>query len=106
MSKKTHVFAEDTFFLSRRKFMVIGAAITAAIALPIGWISSRISTRNDYIRSRSSGLYKDDTISKVRVSHANKAVEKYYKEFGGEPLGHVSHDLLHTHFVDRTKLKG
>lgn len=104
MTKKKYLFAEDSFFLSRRKFMAVGAAFVAVMAIPVGWFSSKIASRNDYIKARSAGLYKDDTIAKIRVSHANPAVEKYYKEFGGQPLGHLSHDLLHTHFVDRTKL--
>ncbi|MGL4475327.1 MAG: iron hydrogenase small subunit [Shewanella sp.] len=104
MTRKTHEFAEDSFFLSRRRFMAIGGAFIAVLALPIGWISNRIAKRNDYIKARAQGLYKDDAIAKLRVSHANPAVTKYYQEFGGEPLGHMSHDLLHTHFVDRTKL--
>ncbi|MGL4447218.1 iron hydrogenase small subunit HydB [Shewanella sp.] len=104
MSKKTHLFAEDSFFLSRRKFMAVGAAFIAVLAIPVGWFSSRLAQRNDYIKARSRGLYQDDALATRRVSHANPAVEKYYKEFGGEPLGHMSHELLHTHFVDRTKL--
>ncbi|MGI2261147.1 iron hydrogenase small subunit HydB [Shewanella sp. GXUN23E] len=104
MSKKNYLFAEDSFFLSRRKFMAVGAAFLAVLALPVGWFASKIERRNEYIKARTKGLYKDDAIAKLRVSHANPAVEKYYKEFGGEPLGHLSHDLLHTHFVDRTKL--
>ncbi|MCL2912892.1 iron hydrogenase small subunit HydB [Shewanella corallii] len=104
MSKKSYLFAEDSFFLSRRKFIAIGAAFAAALALPVGWFSSKLERRNEYIKARTEGLYKDDAIAKLRVSHANPAVEKYYKEFGGQPLGHLSHDLLHTHFVDRTKL--
>ncbi|ADN76257.1 iron hydrogenase small subunit [Ferrimonas balearica DSM 9799] len=106
MSKKTYEFVEDSFFLSRRKFMAVGAAFMAALALPIGWIASRIQSRNDYINARTAGLYKDDAIAALRVSHANPAVAKYYEEFGGKPLGHTSHELLHTHFIDRTKLKG
>ncbi|TKB49923.1 iron hydrogenase [Ferrimonas sediminicola] len=104
MTKKTHLFAEDSFFLSRRKFMAVGAAFVAAMAIPMSWFASKLARRNDYIKARSAGLYRDDAIAKVRVSHRNPAIEKYYSEFGGEPLGHLSHELLHTHFVDRTKL--
>ncbi|MDR8523150.1 MULTISPECIES: iron hydrogenase small subunit HydB [Shewanella] len=104
MNNNKHEFAEDSFFISRRKFMAIGSAFLAVMAIPVGWFASKVASRNDYIKSRSAGLYKDDSIAKLRVSHANPAVEKYYKEFGGKPLGHMSHELLHTHFVDRTKL--
>ncbi|GLS82224.1 iron hydrogenase small subunit [Paraferrimonas haliotis] len=101
---KQHEFAEDGFFLSRRKFMAIGGAFVAVMALPFGWLASKISSRNDYIKARSAGLYEDDAIAKLRVSHANPGITKYYQEFGGEPLGHYSHKLLHTTFVDRTKI--
>ncbi len=38
-----------------------------------------------------------------RKSHKNEQVAKLYKEFLGEPLGHKSHDLLHTHYTKREK---
>ncbi|BCV34116.1 iron hydrogenase small subunit [Shewanella algae] len=98
-------FTEDGFLLSRRRFMAVGAAILALLALPVGWLGSRIAKRNEYIKARADALYMDDAIAKYRVSHANPAIARYYSEFGGEPLGHLSHELLHTHFVDRTKLK-
>jgi ferredoxin hydrogenase small subunit len=61
------------------------------------------STNNNYIKARTKGLYQDDEKSAVRVSHANKSVARYYQEFGGEPLGHLSHELLHTRYINRTK---
>ena len=39
--------------------------------------------------------------AKVRVSHANKQVERLYAEFLGKPLGKKSHELLHTHYHER-----
>lgn len=105
MSKKTYEFIEDSFFISRRKFMACSAAFVAVLAIPVGWFSAKIAKRNDYIKARSAGLYKDDVMAKIRVSHQNPAVSQYYQEFGGEPLGHLSHELLHTHYIDRTKLK-
>ncbi len=39
----------------------------------------------------------------LRKSHENPEVIGIYKEFLGEPLGHKSHELLHTHYVERVR---
>lgn len=51
--------------------------------------------------NRKAGLYAHDANLEVRKSHENEAVKELYKEFLGEPLGHKSHELLHTHYVSR-----
>ena len=53
------------------------------------------------IRARMKALYTIDGQESMRVSHANTEVERLYKEFLGEPLGHRSHELLHTHYTCR-----
>jgi len=53
------------------------------------------------IRARMQALYKIDRDEDIRVSHKNKWVNRLYKEYLGEPLGHKSHRLLHTHYVER-----
>jgi len=50
---------------------------------------------------RASGLYAEDQAATFRRAHENPAVQKVYKEFLGEPCGHKSHELLHTHFKAR-----
>jgi iron-only hydrogenase group A len=50
------------------------------------------------IRSRMQSLYLIDADEPVRTSHTNQAVRRLYDEFLGEPLGSVSHGLLHTHY--------
>lgn len=58
---------------------------------------------SDEIRNkRIEGVYKIDSNSKLRKSHKNPAVATLYKEFLGKPLSHVSHELLHTHYKDRS----
>ena len=52
-------------------------------------------------KARMKALYSIDSNEKVRVSHHNKDVQRLYKEFLGEPLGHKSHELLHTHYAKR-----
>jgi NADH-quinone oxidoreductase subunit G len=57
---------------------------------------------NDEVRAkRIAGIYADDEKSVKRCSHQNPDIQKIYKEFLGEPCGHKSHELLHTHYVKR-----
>ncbi len=58
---------------------------------------------NNHIRVlRSSALYADDgNVQKKRQSHENESVKKLYDKFLKEPLGHKSHQLLHTKYTKR-----
>ena len=50
---------------------------------------------------RMKGIYQADQALPLRKSHENPAVQQLYKEFLGQPLGHLSHALLHTHYHAR-----
>jgi ferredoxin hydrogenase gamma subunit len=52
---------------------------------------------------RMKATYAIDDGAKVRQSHNNPLVQKLYKEFLGEPNSHKAHDLLHTHYQDRSR---
>ena len=41
-------------------------------------------------------LYGLDKVNNLRYSHENPSVQKLYRDYLGEPLGHLSHELLHT----------
>ncbi|HNV35261.1 MAG TPA: iron hydrogenase small subunit, partial [Bacillota bacterium] len=41
---------------------------------------------------------------KMRKSHDNPAVRELYNDYLIEPLGHKSHELLHTHYEDRGRV--
>jgi len=103
MANQDYQYIENPLHVTRREFITITGIITAFLALPAIWIKSVTSSNNDYIKARTQNLYQDDIKSKIRVSHANKSVAKYYKEFGGKPLGKLSEELLHTKFINRTK---
>ncbi len=61
-----------------------------------------VPTTNQVRELRSNALYQDDTeIQGLRQSHENPSITKLYKLFLKEPLGHKSHELLHTHYVER-----
>lgn len=51
--------------------------------------------------SRTANTYVHDENLQFRKSHDNPDVQKLYETFLGEPLGHESHHLLHTHYVAR-----
>lgn len=52
---------------------------------------------------RAAATYDEDEAMTIRKSHENPAIKKIYEEFLGEPCGHKSHELLHTHYVDRSE---
>jgi len=51
--------------------------------------------------ARMRAIYAEDAGKPKRKSHENPFIQKLYEEFLGEPLGHRSHELLHTHYVPR-----
>jgi iron-only hydrogenase group A len=61
-----------------------------------------IPTNNEIRMLRANALYKDDgQVQKKRQSHENPSITKIYETFLKEPLGHKSHELLHTHYTKR-----
>lgn len=62
------------------------------------------SVRNfvDIREVRAKALYSQDANASVRKSHENKDVQKLYDEYLGKPLGHKSHELLHTTYIKRS----
>jgi iron-only hydrogenase group A len=54
-------------------------------------------------KARIKAIYKEDEGRPMRKSHDNPAITQIYKEFLHEPLGHKSHELLHTHYRSKAK---
>ncbi|MGC8938833.1 MAG: iron hydrogenase small subunit, partial [Thermodesulfovibrio sp.] len=52
---------------------------------------------------RIKGIYERDKKLPIRKSHESPEIQAIYKEFLKEPLGHKSHQLLHTHYTPRGK---
>ena len=52
-------------------------------------------------QKRADSIYKEDKLHAIRKSHENPAIKAIYEEFLVEPLGHKSHELLHTGYVER-----
>lgn len=57
---------------------------------------------SDIIRKRMEATYREDAGKPIRKSHENPDIVAIYKEYYGEPCGHLSHEQLHTHYYDRS----
>ncbi len=53
------------------------------------------------LRKRTEAIYEIDRSFAKRCSHHNESLQKLYQDFLGEPNGHKSHALLHTHYIER-----
>jgi NADP-reducing hydrogenase subunit HndD len=58
-------------------------------------------TNNEIRKKRLEAIYREDEGKPLRKSHENPDIKKLYAEFLGSPLGHKSHELLHTHYTKR-----
>jgi len=67
----------------------------------IGGGGQPIPTNTEVREKRIEAIYTVDERMTIRKSHENPAVLKLYEEFLGRPLGHKSHELLHTSYTPR-----
>lgn len=67
----------------------------------IGGGGQPIPTTNAVRERRIRAIYSVDEAMTLRKSHQNPAVAKLYEEYLKRPLGHKSHMLLHTEYVER-----
>jgi NADP-reducing hydrogenase subunit HndD len=61
-------------------------------------------TTNAVREARIKAIYAEDEGKKLRKSHENPDIALIYKEFLGEPLGHLSHKLLHTKYFEKERI--
>lgn len=67
----------------------------------IGGGGQPIPTNEEIRKKRTEAIYAEDMSMEIRKSHENPEIIKIYKEFLKEPLGEVSHKLLHTTYKKR-----
>jgi NADH-quinone oxidoreductase subunit G/NADP-reducing hydrogenase subunit HndD len=58
-------------------------------------------TTDEIRRKRLAAIYQEDEGKQLRKSHENPFINALYQEFLEHPLGHKSHELLHTHYIER-----
>jgi iron-only hydrogenase group A len=71
----------------------------------IGGGGQQIGATEEALRARMKALYTIDEKETIKVSHKNPEIIELYNKFLGKPLGHLSHELLHTHYAKRDVLK-
>jgi NADP-reducing hydrogenase subunit HndD len=67
----------------------------------IGGGGQPIPTNMKIREKRMKAIYAEDEGMVLRKSHLNPDVITIYKEFLDQPNSHKSHELLHTHYVER-----
>jgi iron-only hydrogenase group A len=68
----------------------------------VGGGGQPLPVTNEKRAKRAGALYLDDgEVQEFRQSHENPAIKELYEKFLKEPLGHMSHKLLHTHYTQR-----
>jgi len=55
----------------------------------------------DTVRKRTEAIWREDEGKEYRKSHDNPAIKKIYEDYLEKPLGHKSHELLHTKYTQR-----
>jgi len=77
------------------------------MACPGGCINGggqHIGASEEAIKARMKALYDIDDKETIKVSHKNPEIIQLYKDYLGKPLGHISHEILHTHYCKRNVL--
>jgi len=64
----------------------------------------RIGTAESIVDARMKSLYDIDERETLKVSHKNPEIIELYEKFLIKPLGHKSHELLHTSYQKRDVL--
>ena len=80
--------------------------VIEVMGCPGGCISGGGQPRSDdpdVKMKRLKAMYSEDESKVLRQSHLNPSITAIYAEYLGEPGGHLSHELLHTHYVDRSR---
>ncbi len=61
-------------------------------------VNAKTQEQCDVRTLRANVLYDIDKDAPLHKSHENPEIQRLYKEFLGEPNGHLAHKLLHTHY--------
>ena len=68
-------------------------------------VDARTKATVDVKALRAKALYTEDERATLRKSHENPNIDLLYKDFFEKPGSHKAHELLHTHYTDRSNIK-
>ena len=69
----------------------------------IGGGGQPIPTNDEIRKKRIAAIYAEDEGMPIRKSHEVPEIKKIYETYLEKPLGHKSHELLHTHYKKRNR---
>ena len=93
--------------MNRRGFMKACGIMAGYSVLGFNFAKQAIASGMDFVGLRQKAVYDADAnIYKLRKSQDNPMIKKLYDHENGflheGPCGHMSHHLLHTHYIDRS----
>ena len=95
--------------MNRRGFMKACGVVAGYAMLGVNMTKEAVAASMDFVGLRQKSVYAADANSKIykyRKSQNNPMIKKIYDHKDGflheGPCGHMSHHLLHTHYVDRS----
>lgn len=92
--------------VSRRSFLKTAGMLTALVVSGTRFTGRAFAAAIDFVGKRQASVYDaDKNIYKLRKSQDNPMIQKIYAKDGflhDGPCGHKSHELLHTHYTDRS----
>lgn len=92
--------------LTRRSFLKVAGVATAVAVTGINFVTTASAAAMDFVGKRQASVYEADAnVYKLRKSQDNPMIQKIYAKDGflhDGPCGHKSHELLHTHYTDRS----
>ncbi len=99
-----HTLSNARILLEQIKDGTSPYAFIEVMACPGGCLGGGgqpIPTTWEIRKKRAESIYQEDINLGTRKSHENPDIAMIYEEFLKEPLGHHSHQLLHTHYTER-----
>lgn len=92
--------------LTRRGFLKVAGIMTAVAITGVRLVETAHAAAMDFVGKRQLSVYDTDAKTyKIRKSQDNPMIQKIYAKDGflsEGPCGHKSHELLHTHYTDRS----
>ncbi len=58
---------------------------------------------SNILKARQKAIYEEDANKPIRKSHENPFIKELYETYLGKPSSELAHELLHTHYFDRSK---
>ena len=97
---------EKTLGMTRRGFLKTAGVAAAVTLVNTSMVLDSQAAAVDFVGQRQASVYKADAkVYKIRKSQDNPMITKLYAADGflpDGPVGHKSHQLLHTYYFDRS----